>query len=46
MVEAKKTILEFMQEIGGEAEYLVSFLESDYGFKNMRFQVGLTFWFN
>lgn len=46
MVEAKKTILEFMQEIGGEAEYLVSYLESDYGFKNMRFQAGLTFWFN
>ena len=45
MLETKKAIEYFMSEAGMEEGNLFQYLESGYGFKNIRFQMGLTFWF-
>lgn len=47
MVKGRESLTYFFtEEVGGDAEIFANYLESSYGFKNMRFQMGLTFWFN
>jgi hypothetical protein len=46
MIEGRKALASIFSTMGEDAEVFIPYLESNYGFKNMRFQAGLTFWFN
>jgi hypothetical protein len=46
MIEGRKALASIFSTMGEDAEMFIPYLESNYGFKNMRFQAGLTFWFN
>lgn len=46
MIEGRKALASIFSTMGENAEVFIPYLESNYGFKNMRFQAGLTFWFN
>ena len=45
MVDVRKCLMSYFEEMEEGAETISTGFESNYGFKNMRFQLGATYWF-